>query len=76
MNAKREAYNKFNSNSSSPREPVRQASLEESKPEPPEVTDIQDFQPGVIVKIVLDEPVSDAKRFKVCKIVGFLSVLS
>lgn len=25
----------------------------------------QDFEPGLIVKIVLDEPISDAKRFKV-----------
>ena len=24
-----------------------------------------DFEPGLIVKIVLDEPISDAKRFKV-----------
>jgi hypothetical protein len=24
-----------------------------------------DFQPGLIVKIILDEPISDAKRFKV-----------
>ena len=28
----------------------------------------QDFEPGLIVKIVLDEPISDAKRFKVSSI--------
>ena len=41
-------------------EKKEQRIAEETKNEP-----TFDFQPGLIVKIVLDEPISDAKRFKV-----------
>lgn len=65
MNSRRQAYENFGNSGkveeSGPREKT-------TLPEPPKKVNepsAADFQAGLIVKIVLDEPISDAKRFKV-----------
>lgn len=57
MNSRRQYMNE-NRFGSSTEKPEPQTL--EVKPEP-----CPEFEPGLIVKIILDEPISDAKRFKV-----------
>lgn len=47
-----------------PSEVIKETSLPEVNTESPSI----EFQPGLILKIALDEPISDAKRFKVTMI--------
>ncbi len=59
MNSRRQ-HTIDNRSDPAPEEKKEQRIPEEAKPEP-----TVEFQTGLIVKIVLDEPISDAKRFKV-----------
>ena len=59
MNARRQHTNESRFDPVALVEEAKEQILEEKSDPCP------DFQPGLIVKILLDEPISDAKRFKV-----------
>lgn len=61
INARRQQTNEIRCESP---EVTKEVIAPEIKTESPSV----EFQPGLILKIVLDEPISDAKRFKVISI--------
>ncbi len=62
INARRQH---FNESRFEPAAELVQGTKEEKNLEDRTADPCPDFQPGLIVKIVLDEPITDAKRFKV-----------